>query len=189
VTDVWTGGRSMLDLLTEDHHRLGQLCRRLPVSADRRLEDVLVATVSRHLAAEEQYLHPTVRKVLPEGEPLAEREVAADAALLEALRRLHDMPREDSDYAAVVGEVTARVLGHTERTGHDMFPRLRERCSEVELVRLGNRVQIAQEAAPTRPHPGTPRTPPLNKIVDPAVGVVDKVRDVLSRRTTYPEDL
>jgi hypothetical protein len=179
----------MLDLLAEDHHRLDQLCRRLPGSDDRRVEDVLVATVARHLSAEEQYLHPTVRKVLPDGGPLADREVAADTALRQALRRLHDTPRGDASYAAVVDEVTARVLGHTERTGHEVFPRLRARCSTVDLIRLGNRVQLAQEAAPTRPHPGTPQTPPLNKIVDPAIGVVDKVRDALVRRTTHPEDL
>jgi hypothetical protein len=189
VTDVWTSGRSMVDLLVEDHHRLGQLCRRLPGSGDRRVEDVLVATVSRHLSAEEQYLHPTVRKVLPDGGPIADREVAADAELLHALRRLHDTPRDDEGYPAVVDEVTEKVLGHAERTGHEVFPRLLAGCSDVELIRLGNRVQIAQEAAPTRPHPGTPQTPPFNKIVDPAVGVVDKVRDALSGRTTHPEDL
>ena len=29
--------------------------------------------------------------------------------------------------------------------------------------------------APTRPHPGTPATPPWNKVVDPAVAVVDNL--------------
>jgi hypothetical protein len=50
-------------------------------------------------------------------------------------------------------------------------------------------VEAAEEAAPTRPHPGTPATPPWNKIVDPAVAVADKVRDVVGRRTTYRRDL
>jgi hypothetical protein len=45
-------------------------------------------------------------------------------------------------------------------------------------------VLIAEEAAPTRPHPGTPATPPWNKVVDPMVGVVDRLRDAVDRRTT-----
>ncbi|HEV8566364.1 MAG TPA: hypothetical protein VGQ92_04590 [Actinoplanes sp.] len=57
------------------------------------------------------------------------------------------------------------------------------------LIRVGNRLETAAEAAPTRPHPGTPSTPPWNKIIDPVVAVADKVRDVATGRTTYPGDL
>ena len=69
------------------------------------------------------------------------------------------------------------------------MPLLVRMASVEDLVRLGNRVESAKEAAPTRPHPGTPATPPWNKVVDPAVAIVDKVRDVVGRRTTYPQDL
>ncbi len=55
-------------------------------------------------------------------------------------------------------------------------------ATDEELIRLGNRSEIAEEAAPTRPHPGTPATPPWNQIVEPAVGVVDKVRDAVTGR-------
>ena len=66
---------------------------------------------------------------------------------------------------------------------------LRAVATEEELIRLGNRLEIAEEAAPTRPHPGTPATPPWNRIVEPAVGVVDKVLDAVTRRPTYLADL
>lgn len=195
----------MIDVLRDDHLRLGQLCDRLlaeadsevlamadgevPAKADGKVEEVLVAMLSRHLSSEEQYLYPTVRKVLPDGGDLADREVAADADLLHALRDLHATPRRDSAYPSKIDVLTARVREHTARTDGDLFPRLLNECSDNDLIRLGNRVQIAQEAAPTRPHMSTPFTPPLNKVVEPAVGVVDKVRDALTRRTTWPEDL
>lgn len=193
--DVDFGGRSMLDLLDEDHQQLSQLCERLTTPGEQEkakpqdIEDVLVATLARHLSAEEQYLYPTVKAVLPDGDPIAEQEVAADAALLIALQRLHVTPAADAAYQAALDEVAAHVRDHTHRTGEQVFPRLREQCSDTDLVRLGNRVLIARGAAPTRPHPNTPAKPPLNKLVDPAVAVVDKVRDVLTRRTTWPEDL
>jgi hypothetical protein len=58
-----------------------------------------------------------------------------------------------------------------------------------DLIRVGNRLETAEEAAPTRPHPATPSKPPWNKVVDPVVAVADKVRDAMSRRTTYARDL
>ena len=44
-----------------------------------------------------------------------------------------------------------------------------------------------EEAAPTRPHPNAPTRPPWNKVVDPLLGVWDRVRDAATgRRTTEP---
>jgi hypothetical protein len=80
------------------------------------------------------------------------------------------------------------VLRHVRRAVR-VFPRLRTACGANTLIRLGNRVTIAQEAAPTRPHPSNPRTAPANKLADPAVAVLDKLRDALTRRPTRPSDV
>jgi Hemerythrin HHE cation binding domain len=199
--DVRPGGRSMIDLLVDDHLEVLVLCDRLagslPGSATgsaacslgRRLVDVLVAAVSRHLSAEEQYLYPTVRKVLPDGADVANRELTADTAMLHTLRRLHRTPVTDASFPAAVDLITRQWRRHVWCADREVFPRLRDRCTGNELIRLGNRVAIAQEAAPTRPHPATPTTPPANKVVDPALGVVDKLRDALTGRVTWPEDM
>jgi hypothetical protein len=184
----------MLDILVDDHHTLAMLYEQLaaddPTAPDRQpLVDVLVAMLSRHLSAEEQYLYPTVRAVLPDGERLVERELAEDAAMLRTLRQVHIMSRSDPTFPALVDAVGVQVRRHTHRASREIFPQLRERCSDNELIRLGNRVEIAREAAPTRPHPTTAMTPPANKVVDPALGVLDKVLDAVTRRTTWPDDL
>jgi hypothetical protein len=192
--DVRPGGRSMIDLLVDDHDEVMTWCDQLAgYSTDRstdrsarRLVDVLVAAVSRHLSAEEQYLYPTVRQVLPGGVDLADRELTADTAILEALRRLHRTPVTDAAFPAAVEMVRRQWRRHSRCAHREVFPGLRDRCTGNELVRLGNRVAIAQEAAPTRPHPATP---PANKVVDPALGVFDKLLDALTRRVTWPEDL
>jgi hypothetical protein len=145
------------------------------------LTSALVATLTRHLSAEEQYLFPTVAAVLPGGPRLAETEVAADQAMLHALRRLEDGPATD---LRGLEEVDPALHLHVRRCDQTLFPRLREALTEADLIRLGNRVLIAQEAAPTRPHPGTPATPPWNKVVDPMVGVLDRLRDAVGRRAT-----
>ncbi len=184
------GGTSMLDLLDAEHAQLTDLYRRLASTMDDvelgALTSALVATLSRHLSAEEQYLFPTVAAVLPDGARLAEAEVVADQAMLHALRRLEDGPATD---LRGLEEVDPALHLHVKRCEETLFPGLREALTDAELIRLGNRVEIAEEAAPTRPHPGTPATPPWNRIVEPAVGVVDKVLDAVTRRPTYLEDL
>jgi hypothetical protein len=155
--DARPAGRSMVDLIEEDHRLLGRLR-----FAD---ADVFVACLVRHLCAEAQYLYPVARRVLPSGGRLADAALALDRILL----------REPLAPVALDAHLSLGL--HQKLSG--VLP-------EHDLIRLGNRVQIAQEAAPTRPHPAAPDTPPLNKLVDPALGVVDKVRDVLARRATWP---
>ena len=145
---------------------LAALCARL--AAGDPVGSVLTATLSRHLSAEEQYLYPAVRAVLSDGGVLADAESAA--------------LRAGADPASA-------VPAHIDRCERSIFPPLRAALDGTARIRLGNRAVIAAEAAPTRPHPWTPRTPPWNKLVDPLVGAVDKVRDAATGRATRVGDL
>ncbi|MET7470894.1 hemerythrin domain-containing protein [Micromonospora sp. NPDC005686] len=181
------GGRSVADLVDTEHRALLELADRvtdpaLDAAPRREVLDVLTAAVSRHLSAEEQYLFPAARAAMPDAAGLVEREIEADAGLLTALKQL-----SGADDPAVA-DVAERVRRHVSRVAALVTP-LREVASDAELIRLGNRWEIAEEAAPTRPHPGTPATPPWNKIVEPAVGVLDKVRDAVTGRRTRLSDL
>ena len=144
-------GRDVLDLLAAEHRTL--------------VAGAPVADVIRHLSAEEQYLYPAVRAVLPDGDRFAEAELATDAAI-------RDLLRDGAD-------AREALCGHVARC-EALFPALRAALDEATRIRLGNRVVIAQEAAPTRPHRGTPTRPPWNRLVEPLVGAVDKIRDTFS---------
>ncbi|MEV1145811.1 hemerythrin domain-containing protein [Micromonospora sp. NPDC049799] len=176
-------GRSVADIVDAEHRQLRELVGRLtdpdPERAPENGPTVLTAALSRHLSAEEQYLLPAVRAALPDAAGRVDAVLKADAALLVALR---DLPAEG------FADVAARVHRHVDEVGA-LVAGLREVASTEELIRLGNRLEIAEEAAPTRPHPGTPATPPWNRIVEPAVGVVDKLRDAVTGRPTYLKDL
>ncbi|WP_410809373.1 hemerythrin domain-containing protein [Micromonospora sp. 067-2] len=175
------GGRSVADIVDREHRQLLELLAQLngPDTTPQAGLPVLTAALSRHLSAEEQYLLPAVRAALPGAAERVDAEIAADAALLATLKGMTD---------ETLTEVTARVREHVDGVGA-LVSELREVATQEELIRLGNRLEIAQEAAPTRPHPGTPATPPWNRIVEPAVGVVDKVLDAVTRRPTYLADL
>jgi hypothetical protein len=163
------GGRNMVAVLSQEHDQIDALCRELTdpgAAPERRREvaEVVTATVTRHLSAEEQYLYPAVRAALPDGVPLADREIAADAAVLRTLRELSSAAPKQLRFDELVDEVVGQLRRHTRTARTEMFPALREIVGEAELIRLGNRVEIAEEAAPTRPHPDAPATPPLNPI-------------------------
>ncbi|MGW3615026.1 hemerythrin domain-containing protein [Micromonospora sp. NPDC005163] len=175
------GGRSIADIVDQEHRQLLALLDQL-TDTDAAPQDglaVLTAALSRHLSAEEQYLLPAVRAALPDAAERVDAEINADAALLGALKALSD---------ETLTEVAERVRRHVHGVGA-LVAELRAVATAEELIRLGNRLEIAEEAAPTRPHPGTPATPPWNRIVEPAVGVVDKVRDAVTGRPTYMADL
>lgn len=149
----------------------------------------MTAAVTRHLSAEEQYLYPAVRALLPDGDRIADAEIAQDTELLRELALLEMARPGTTSFLHLARSVDAKLLRHGQRCARQIFPRLGSLAGEADLIRLGNRIEVAEEAAPTRPHPDTPSSPPWNKVVDPAVGAVDRIRDGLEHRKTFPEDL
>jgi hypothetical protein len=187
-----TTGPNVADVVAREHRELLALCEELisdgtPTARRRRLAHVIVAATSRHLSAEEQYVYPAVTDLVPEGRELTTRELEADHSLREALHLL-DVAGQD-ELRARGEELTARLTRHAQTAADDVLPVLLRAASVEDLHRLGNRFETAREAAPTRPHPTAPVRPPWNKIVDPAVALLDKLRDAAARRTTYPRDL
>lgn len=184
-----TTGRNVIDVLSEQHRELLGLTA-LPAGPERgRHAQALVAELSRHLSAEEQYLYPAVRQVVPDGDRLADRELAEDHDLLVTLQRLDRAKPDDPGFAEAAAAVGEAVARHVRADAEELFPLLAQMVPVEDLIRIGNRVETAEEAAPTRPHPGTPARPPWNKVIDPVIAVADKARDAVTRRTTYAKDL
>jgi hypothetical protein len=182
------GGTDLVTLLLDEHRAIERLRAALAVETDpqrrRTMSDVLVAMISRHLSAEEQYLYPAVRAALPDtGAELARAAVDID---LQMHATLADGPIEVGHGRDEIHDVWRRHIDITER---DLIPQLQTAATAEELIRLGNRAAIAEEAAPTRPHPRAPASPPWNRVAAPALGLLDKVRDLVGGRKTYPEDL
>jgi hypothetical protein len=189
-----TAGRNVVDVLADEHRTLLSLCAQLTDPAlsavrRRRVAEVIVATASRHLSAEEQYLYPAVRAAVPGGEALAAREIAEDRAVLVTLKRWATTSPPAAEFDRLAAAAGTQLRRHAEVAAAEVLPRLLGAATAEDLVRLGNRVETAEEAAPTRPHPSTPSTPPWNKLLEPAIGVLDRLRDAVGRRMTYPDDL
>ncbi|NUT19120.1 MAG: hemerythrin domain-containing protein [Hamadaea sp.] len=189
-SEEW-GGRSIARVLADEHTRLQTLLDDAvsATSATREIADAFIAAMSRHLSAEEQELYPAARTALDNGDRLVDDEIEADREMLRVLASLHKADPDADEFAALLARADLHLRRHVRTADEEIFPELRRRLDREEQVKLGNRIDIFEEAAPTRPHPDTPSTPPLNKVVDPALGTIDKMRDVLSGRKTRPQDL
>jgi hemerythrin superfamily protein len=186
--------RDLIEVLTRDHREVEQMFAELEQGTGdprrrRMVADAVIAELVRHAVAEEEYLYPTARKVLPDGNPLADREIAEHAEAERIMKELEDVEPIDPEFDRLARLLIQKVRHHMQEEEADLFPRLRQACPEDELRRLGRKVEVAKKMAPTRPHPDAPDTPPWNKLVAPGAGLVDRIRDVISGRATSAEDL
>lgn len=179
-------GESILDLLATEHRFLDAMCADVRDEPGRDQAGVLVAVLCRHLSAERQYLYPTVAKAVPEQAPAADVRLRADDDLLAAADALLRAEPSTPDWHKALAALRIGVAGHRTACDETLFAPLRAALSQSDLVRLGNRVDMALESAPSRPHLGAPGRTPWNKVTDPVLGALDKVHDLFTGRATYP---
>ena len=185
--------QDMVSVLTKDHSEIKEYFRQLEAATDpkarRDIADELTAEVVRHSVAEEMYLYPAAKRALPDGEQLSEHEIAEHAEAEVLMNRIDGLDATDPEFGPAVARLTEAIRHHVADEERDLFPRLRQALPPDELVQLGRKVEAAKKIAPTRPHPSAPDRPPLNKLVAPGAGLVDRVRDALTNRPTSPADL
>lgn len=189
-----TNSPDLIDILVTDHREVETIFTELETGTGdpdhrKRLTDVVIAELVRHSVAEEMYLYPTAKRVLPDGEQLSEHEIGEHAEAEKLMNRIDGLDATDPEFDPAVARLIEAVRHHVHEEESDLFPRLRQACTPDDLLQLGRKVDAAKRIAPTRPHPGAPDRPPFNKLVAPGAGLVDRVRDALSNRPTTPADL
>src|SRR5947199_4898430 len=178
---------NLIGVLVHDHREVEDMFTELEsgtIDAARRAElrDKVITELVRHSVAEEMYLYPTTRKALPGGDQLADRELEEHAAAERVMKELESIHPDDARFDDLLTQLITDIRGHVAEEETDLFPRLQASCPQQELEELGTKIQAAKKLAPTRPHPSAPDTPPMNKIIGPPTGLVDRVRDALSGR-------
>lgn len=141
----------------------------------------MTAELVRHSVAEEVYLYPLIRKVLPNGDKLADHEIDEHAEVERLLKDLEDLDPGNPAYDELVGKVIDDTMPHLQEEETEVFPQLRETCTPEDLHDLGDKIRRLKKIAPTHPHPSAPDTPPANLITGPLAGLADRVRDALTK--------
>lgn len=179
-------GGDVIAELTTDHREVEELFARIEQASAgderRRLADQLTIELVRHSVAEEQHLYPAVRKHLSGGDKVAEKELSDHAQVEELLKQLQESDPQTAEFGQLVARLQGEVTEHVIDEEGNIFRELREVCSADELRELGEKIRSAKKTAPTRPHPASPSTPPLNKLLAPGAGLVDRARDYVTGR-------
>ena len=150
----------------------------------RSIADRVVRELSIHAAVEEQVLYPAVKRSVPRGERLVEEALSEHQGLKETLVVLDKLPADDERFDRTMRVAIDETRHHVreEESSDGMLARLRKSLDRDELVEMGKALKLAKKAAPTRPHPNAPSTPPGNIVVGTAAAIVDKARDAVRRR-------
>ncbi|MGH3626279.1 MAG: hemerythrin domain-containing protein [Sciscionella sp.] len=175
----------VIEVLMQDHRDLERAfddIERGGLSPRQRrdLIDYVITELVRHAVAAEQHVYPIVRASAEAGDDLADRAIAAHNRSEEIMKQLEDLAPDDPEFDRLVATLSQRFGRHVTTAEGELFPRLRQACSLVQLRGLGYKVSTAKSSAPTRPHPTSPDKPPANLLVDPGVGLVDRLRDALA---------
>jgi len=178
--------RDVIEVLTHDHREVEEMFEELTAATDpeerRRILDDVTIELIRHAVAEELYLYPAVRRHVPDGDTIADKEISDHAEVERVLKELEKADTTNADFTTLVRQLIGEVSEHVRDEENNLFPQLVKHAGPEDLLRLGEQVQSAKEKAPTRPHPSAPDRPPLNKILAPGAGLVDRIRDHLSGR-------
>jgi hypothetical protein len=153
-----------------------------PSEQARDLVHQVVIGLMKNSVVEEIHLFPFVRDRLPDGDEIADREIAAMAEAEQTMKELEDLDPNDSRFWPTIRRLMAQVTPVVYEQQFILFPLMQKTCSNEELLTLGGRAQDSAKVAPTRPHPDSPKEGAALQMLAPGVGLVDRLRDMLTGR-------
>lgn len=178
----------VVDVLTTDHHEVLDLIEQIKATTDpevrRDLADTAISELVRHSVAEEMYVYPAMRKHLDNGAEAVAHDIAEHKELEATMKQLEGAGAGSSQFVGLVAQLEDILRDHVQDEENEQFPELRRKIPREDLVEMAAKVNNAKEIAPTRPHPASPNSQLFHKLVGPGVGLVDRLRDSLTARST-----
>lgn len=173
-----------IQVILKDHREIERLFKELEragrADASDRAETTareLIRQLSTHAAIEEQYLYPALR------------EAGADTSVLDALEEHHAakvmlaeleaVPASHPRFGSKVRVLAENVRRHLASEERELLPLLERSLPDDRRRELGDALARAKRAAPTRPHPAAPDTPPGIFVAGAVAAVYDRSRDAL----------
>jgi hemerythrin superfamily protein len=176
-----------ITILREDHKTVRGLFKRFEQAgataykSKRDVVDRIIEELSVHSAIEEQVFYPAVRSAIEQAEEEVLESLEEHHIVKWTLSELAEMDPEDERFEPKVTVLIENVRHHMKEEEDEMFPKVRKAYGATQLKELGHEMSEAKEVAPTRPHPRSPDTPPLNLIAGPVAAVLDAGKDAVAK--------
>lgn len=137
--------------------------------------DRLRELLAVHETGEETVLRPVSRESA--GAPIVEALNQEEAEAAHMLAELEKMDVAGKEFAAKLSELEKAVTEHAEREELEEFPAVQSAHTDEELQELGAKLFVAEQKAPTHPHPSAAGSPTAQRVVGPFAALLDKARD------------
>ncbi len=176
--------QDVVDLLLEQHEEVRRLFAEVEQQTGDEQRDAfeeLVRLLAVHETAEEEVVYPAVRKMVDDGDSLADARTAEESEAKSALSELEKLGVDHEDFDAKLEACKQLVLAHAENEEREVFPGLRESHSVEQLRSMAGGVRAAESLAPTHPHPHGPESAVGNIAVGPFAALADRVRDAIRK--------
>jgi hemerythrin-like domain-containing protein len=172
-----------IDLLETQHAKIRKLLAAVDEAADsaKRKEafDELRELIAVHETAEEIILRPMTRSKVTDGEAIAQARMDEENEGKEVLAKLEKLDVSDGEFMTTFAAFRADVEEHAQHEETLEFPAVREALDADTLETVGKRIQLAEAAAPTHPHPSA-KTTTANVVAGPFAAIADRIRDALA---------
>jgi hemerythrin-like domain-containing protein len=184
---------SVFDVLASDHEQVKRLLSQFETAAAssandsllasrKKMAETLIIEESKHEAVEEMYFWPTVRKLLPDGDQLADQAISQEQEGKEILAKLDKLDADNPEFDGLLTEFIKAAREHIAFEETQVWPALRAVITDTESADLGDKLAEGKKTAPTRPHPHTPPSPTVLKTAGPAAAAADRARDAATGR-------
>ena len=174
-------------MLRADHREVERLFKQFEKAGPkahvtrRNIVDRIIGELSVHAAIEEQVFYPAVREAVPPTEDVVLESLEEHHIVKWTLTELESMDPEHERFIPKTTVLIESVRHHVEEEEDELFPKVREALTRKQLAELGEAMAAAKEAAPTRPHPRAPDTPPGNLVAGAGAAVLDKAKDAIKK--------
>jgi hemerythrin superfamily protein len=142
----------------------------------------LVRMLAVHETAEEEVVHPYVRRRLDGGGGIVDDRLREEHEAKRLLALIDRHGPEHPDFMANLDKLRVAVLAHARAEERYEFNRLRAEVSAAERRAMAVGVRAAEAMAPTRPHPGV-ESATRNLLLGPPAAIIDRARDLIRKAT------
>lgn len=140
----------------------------------------LVRLLAVHETAEEEVVHPFVRKAVEGGEQVVKDRLAEEKSAKETLAALDDMDTDDPKFMPRLMQLRTEVQEHARAEERYEFSHLRRSTDVTNLAAMAKAVKAAEAIAPTRPHPGV-ESATANVALGPVAALMDRTKDAVRK--------
>ncbi|MEU4879694.1 hemerythrin domain-containing protein [Streptomyces althioticus] len=140
----------------------------------------LVRLLAVHETAEEEVVHPFVRRSVAGGQEIVEDRLKEEREAKEMLATLDDMDPDGPDFLPKLIEVRRDVQMHARAEERYEFIHIRRSTDVTDLAAMAKAIKAAEAMAPTRPHPGV-ESGAKNMALGPVAALMDRTKDTVRK--------